>query len=92
MKIGDKVLNKETGNAHFIALITDTQVAVRDGVYLLQDPHKFELIHECTEEEHVTFLEGMAGMSNQNDPRVRWAKFALEQLRDLPPEEPVVIP
>lgn len=81
MKVGDKVIDKSSNTAHFIALVLPEGVVVRDSKFAIRDESDFELIYECTEEEHIAMLEGMIGMSDQNDLRVIRAKFLLSELR-----------
>lgn len=77
MKSGDKVINKATGSCHFVATVTDDSLSVRDGDYELFSRADFDVVFECSDEEHVATLNSLASKSDQSDPRAKWAQAAL---------------
>ena len=80
MRSGDTVLHRPSGEKWSVAYVDGDELVPRGWPLSYAKTADCDLVRACDDATHMLVLRDMAMMSDQSDPRCRYARQALDMV------------
>lgn len=80
MRSGDTVLHRPSGEKWSVAFVDGDKLVPRGWPLSYAKVSDCDLVRSCDDDTHETVLRDMAVMSDQSDPRCRYARRMIEMV------------
>lgn len=80
MRSGDTVLHRPSGEKWSVAFVDADELVPRGWPLSYAKLSDCELLKSCDDETHAVVLRDLAVMSDQSDPRCRYARQVLDMV------------